>query len=181
MTAYLAILRGVNVSGHNRVKMADLERVFQGLGHSRVATFIQSGNVIFTSSDASSTELVRGIEQALAVELGLNVSALLRSRREMERVIQESPFLETGRDLTKLHVTFLAEEPTRSLGDDFDQQSFRPDKYWLGTREVYLHCPLGYGRTRLNNSFWERRLGISATSRNWNSVTRLTELLRELA
>ena len=181
MTAYLAILRGVNVSGHNRVKMADLERVFRGLGHSGVDTFIQSGNVIFSSPDAGPTELVRGIEEALALELGLKVSVLLRSRGEMERVIQESPFRAGGRDLTKLHVTFLAEEPKRSLGDSFDPQAFRPDECRLGTREVYLYCPLGYGRTRLNNSFWERRLGVAATTRNWNSVTRLTDLLRELA
>lgn len=177
MTAYLAILRGVNVSGHRRIKMAALERVFWELGYSSVATFIQSGNVIFASPSRNSAELASTIEERLVAELGFLVRVLIRSRDELAAVIRENPFIGEGTDVAELHLTFLAGTPSRSVGLAADQGPYAPDRFRLGICEVYLHCPFGYGRTKLHNGFWERRLGVVATTRNWNTVTRLMGLL----
>jgi uncharacterized protein (DUF1697 family) len=138
VTAYLAILRGVNVSGHRRIKMAELEQVFRGLGHLAAATYIQSGNVIFASPSDSPSDLVGGIEQRLAVELGLNFKVLIRSRDELGTVIRDNPFLENRRDPTKLHVTFLARLPSRAPEAGLNQHAKSPDEFSLGGRQVYL-------------------------------------------
>jgi uncharacterized protein (DUF1697 family) len=177
MTAYLAILRGVNVGGHGRIKMAELERVFWALGHTDVVTFIQSGNVVFASPSNSTSELVTDIEQQLEAKLGLQVTVIVRSRDQLAAVIRDNPFLGKGEDPDKVHVTFLAGAPSRALDPKLDLQAFSPDEFVVRAREVYLHCPLGYGRTKVNNSFWERRLGVAATTRNWNTAKKLMELL----
>lgn len=177
MTAYLALLGGVNVNGHRRIKTPELEQVFWGLGHLAVATYIQSGNVIFASPSDSPSHLVAGIEQRRAIELGLSDEVLIRAREELGTVIRGNPLLGSGRDPTKLRVTFLARPPARSLELGSYQHAISPDEFRLGGREVYLHCPLGYGLTKLDNSFWERRLAVAATTRNWSTVAKLMELL----
>ena len=176
MGAYVAMLRGINVAGKNKIKMPELQALFVGLGHGDVTTYIQSGNVVFTSSATSTSALVSAIEKRIAREFDVDVVALVRTKAELGKVIAGNPFVRARADLAKLHVTFLAKKPGAALVRALDGLSADPDEFRVLGREVYLHCPAGYGTTKLNNAFWERRLKTAATTRNWNTITKLFEL-----
>ncbi len=176
MTAYIAMLRGINVSGQNKLKMDDLRTLMAGLGHTNISTYIQSGNIIFTSPMDAPSDLAREIEQRIAAEFGLTVTVLLRTPDELADIIENNPFSRLAPDPTHLHVTFLADVPDQDLLDHLNVPNVSPDEYRVRGREVYLYCPHGYGRTKLTNAFWERRLRVDATTRNWNTVTRLLAL-----
>jgi uncharacterized protein (DUF1697 family) len=174
MVAYVALLRGVNVGGRNPIKMTDLRDLFVGLGHADAATFIQSGNVVFTSPDRDAAGLATAIEKRIGRDLGLDVRVILRTKAELGKVIAGNPFDRV--DLTKVHVTFLAEKPASERVRALADHTSPPDEFRVIGREVYVHCPSGYGNTKLNNAFWERRLKTAATARNWNSLTKLHAL-----
>jgi uncharacterized protein (DUF1697 family) len=170
----VALLRGINV-GKKQLAMADLRTVFEAVGCEDVTTYVQSGNVVFrtTKTDA---ELLGAVERRLASDHGLDVRVLLRTPKQLASVLAGNPFLEDGRDPAKLHVTFLAEQPDRARIRGLDPSYGAPDQLEVVGREVYLHCPNSYGRTKLNNAFVERKLGVAATTRNWRTVTKLAEL-----
>lgn len=172
MNTYVSLLRGVNV-GQNKIVMKDLLALYRDLGHRDVTTYIQSGNVIFKSPVERPLDLARDLEDHIARDLGLAVTVLLRSPDELARVIAGNPFPAQGADPSKLHLTFLADAPDPALVGKLNPGGTEPDEFCLVGREVYLHCPGGYGRTKLNNQFWERRLKLAATTRNWNTVTTL--------
>jgi len=176
MATYVAMLRSVNVGGHNRIKMPVLEALFAGLGYSEVVTYIQSGNVVFAGRARNAPAVARSIEERIARELGLDVSVLLRTKEELVKVVRANPFLRTDADRERLHVTFLAGAPPAALAGEVENFDAGEDRARVLGREVYLHCPSGYGNTKLNGSFVERRLKTVATTRNWNTVTKLAEL-----
>jgi uncharacterized protein (DUF1697 family) len=172
-----ALLRGINVAGANKIKMADLARLFAGLGHTDIQTYLQSGNVVFsTTTGADPENLVPPIEKAILNELGLTVTVLLRTGPELAQVLAGNPYLNHQDDLTKLHVTFLANAPDPDRASAVQIPSGESAKFTLAGREVYLHCPDGYGRTKLNNAFFEKKLSVPATTRNWRSVIALHDL-----
>ena len=178
-TKYVALLRGVNVGGTNKVKMDELRRLFADLGHTEVGTYLQSGNVVFADDTHGDdrTGLAAGIEKAIADRLGLTVTVLLRTRPELEKVLAANPYLDRETDPAKLPVTFLAEAPDPERAAALSIPAGETGVFTLVGREVYLHTPDGYGRTKLNNAFLERKLGVAATTRNWKSVGALHELL----
>lgn len=174
MVAYVAMLRGINVSGRNKIKMSGLQALFVRLGHADVTTYIQSGNVVFTSTGKSAAALTSEIERCIAREFGFEVPVVLRAKAELAKVIARNPFDKV--DLGKVHVTFLEEKPKAALVRALADHRSAPDEFRIVGREVYLHCPAGYGNTKLNNTFWERKLAVGATTRNWNTVTKLLDL-----
>ncbi len=173
MARYAAMVRGINVGGRSRMTMYDLRGIFTGLGHSDVSTYIQSGNVVFTTSAPSPARVAAGIEDRIRRDLGLEVTVLLRTDPELGAVIDGNPFLRKGADPAKLHVTFLADTPGPPRLDGLVVPGAGPDEFRVVGREVYLHCPQGYGRTKLTNIMWERKLGVAATTRNWITVVKL--------
>jgi uncharacterized protein (DUF1697 family) len=164
---FIALLRGVNVGGR-KVPMADLRALFDGLGHTDVRTYIQSGNVVFTAQGRPA-RVRSAIEAALHREFGFEVAVLLRTPTDFAKVEQRNPF---GADA---YVTFLEDEPDRELVSAIDATAFAPDEFEVDGREVFVRCPNGYGRTKINNTFFERKLATRATTRNWNTVTLLLE------
>jgi uncharacterized protein (DUF1697 family) len=176
MTTYVALLRGINVGGRTKVGMADLRQVFVDLGHADVKTYLQSGNVLFESPEQTPSRLPGDIERRIAQELDMSVTVLLRTGDDLAEVVANNPFLARETDFAKLHVTFLAEVPDRERAARIATPVGAPDEFSLAGREVFLLCPNGYGRTKLNNTYIERRLGVAATTRNWNTVTKLCEL-----
>ncbi len=170
------MLRGINVSGQNKIKMQDLQSSFLSLGHSDVTTYIQSGNVVFASPTTSAAALARGIEDGIRRDFGLVIAVLLRNKDELAQVIDANPFIEQGADTAKLHVTFLKDVPDPALLHQVDVHYGAPDEFRAVGREIYLHCPQGYGNTKLHNAYWERRLRTPATTRNWNTVNKLLQL-----
>ena len=171
-TRYVALLRGVNVAGRGKVKMADLRHVFDALGYQDVATYIQSGNVIFTSSG----HVVAGaIEHAIEVDLGMNVTVVLRTSAQLESVVRRNPF--TGVDTSKVHVGFMPKRPPAVAVRTLDRERFSPEDVVVDGSELYFHLPNGMGRSKLPD-YVARQLKVPTTIRNWNTVTKLVDLVR---
>jgi uncharacterized protein (DUF1697 family) len=171
------MLRGVNVSGRNRIPMADLRDLYERHGHTDVTTYVQSGNVVSQSTSRRAREVERAIGGAIADDLGLDVAVLVRTPAQLDRVLDGNWFLPSG-DPKLLHVTFLATSPGRSRVSALDEWEHAPDEFHVVGREVYVSCPGGYGRTKINNAWFEQKLGVIATTRNWTTVGRLAELAR---
>ena len=169
------MLRGVNVGGKGQVPMARLRAVFESLGHTDVATYIQSGNVVFTSAETITS--AAPIEARLAQDFGLKTAVLLRAPAEMDAVIEQNPYPDAEAGPSTLHVTFLAEPPARTALAGVDAPSFAPEEFTVRRREVYLHLPNGIGRSRLA-TLLARKLGSEATTRNWNTVKKLAAMSR---
>jgi len=170
---YVALLRGINVGRHRRISMSDLRRVFEDVGLEDVSTYLQSGNVLFAGK-GSAAPLASRLERAIHAELVPGVSVLLRSRAELAKIATSNPF--AGHDTSKLHVTFLGKRPTAARARTLDPELAAPDEFRLHSRELYLHYPKGYGRSKLTNAYFEKQLGVVATTRNWKTVTTLAEL-----
>lgn len=175
MERQIALLRGINVGGHNRIAMAALRGWLEDLGHTEVRTHLQSGNVIFTSRE-SPEKAARDIEEVIHRQLGLDLRVLVRTRDELAAVVARDPFGEIATDPARYLVTFLAETPDPAGIDDLGPASFAPDAFHVEGREVYVWCPEGVRHTKLTHAFWQRRTGFAATARNWNTVTRLLSL-----
>jgi uncharacterized protein (DUF1697 family) len=172
---YAALLRGVNVGGRGKVSMQDLRALFESAGLSEVASYVQSGNVVFTSSKADTAKLAHTIEQKISTEIGMDVTVLIRSAEELRKIQKSNPLIGRTDDPTKLHVTFLESKPDKGTVAKLPQASDADELTVVG-REIYLYCPGGYGNSKLNNTFIEKRLAIRATTRNWRTVAKLVEM-----
>lgn len=176
MPTYVALLRSVNVAGHGRLSMGDLQRTFLTLGHADVSTYIQTGNVLFRSPSNSMPKLTQAIEQQLHIDFGSAPAVLLRTVPDLTRVVATSPFAKQGADPARHHVTFLAETPSPERLAAFSAPPSGRDELVIIGQEVYVHTPDGYGNSKLSGALLERRLGVVTTTRNWNTVTKLCEL-----
>jgi uncharacterized protein (DUF1697 family) len=172
---YVALLRGINVGGRKKVAMADLREALGALGHDDVETYLQSGNAVFTSTDTDPRALAGEIEQELMSRLGMDVKVLVRTAGELAQVVDGNPFPDGTAEPKKLHVAFLSAAPGDERVAGFDPAPYAPDELRLGDRAVYLWYPNGYGRTRLTNDVLERKLGVTASTRNWNTVVNLLQ------
>jgi uncharacterized protein (DUF1697 family) len=178
MPVYIALLRGVNV-GQNILKMDRLRALCADLGVKNARTYVQSGNIIFEAK-GSSAHWAQALERKLAGESRLAVSVIVRTTAEMARVLVANPFLkEKGIDPAKLHVTFLQTAPARAVLDALVEPKSGSDRFKCLGQEIYLHCPDGYGRTKLTNNWFEKMLAVRSTTRNWNTVNKLVEMCAE--
>jgi uncharacterized protein (DUF1697 family) len=173
---YAALLRSVNVAGHGRIAMQELRASFESLGYGDVTTYIQTGNVLFTTGSKSEAKIAAAIEERLAEDFGDSPAVILRSVPELLRVGAASPYARAGADPARHHVTFLAATPAKKTLAALDLPPSRHDELVVDGREVYVHTPDGYTETKYTGSFLERRLGMLSTTRNWNTVTKLCEL-----
>ena len=178
MQTYISILRGINVGGQRKILMADLKALYEGLGLADVRTYIQSGNVAFTTdTTVFNNDLARTLEQAIAKQYLFDVPVIVRSSAEMRHILEANPFARReGIQTEKLHATFLAAAPSANELEKVRALNYSPDEFVISGTEVYLHCPGGYGETKLSNKFFESKLKVSATTRNWNTVNKLVEL-----
>jgi len=178
MTTYISILRGINVSGQKLIRMADLEKLYECLGFSNIITYIQSGNVIFkTGLNDTPSGLSAKIEEAIQQNYGFDVPVIIRTLAEMKASIFANPFFKGSKtESDKLYVTFLEEKPQMINIEKINHFNFLPDKFIIIEREVYLDCAGGYGTTKLSNNFFENKLKVKATTRNWNTVNKLIEI-----
>jgi len=180
MTTYISMLRGINVGGHNKAPMNRLRAMFEALGCEQVRTYIQSGNVVFKTAKSAPSFLSRKIEERILMDFGFSVSVISRTSAELGKAIHNNPFLrEKGIDPLQLHVTFLSQAPVRTALRKLDTLATDPDRFRCSRREIYLHCPDGYGRTRLSNNALEMALSVTATTRNWRTVNKLYEMAME--
>jgi uncharacterized protein (DUF1697 family) len=172
---YAALLRGINVGGRSKVPMSELAELFRSLGHQDVVTYIQSGNVVFSSPRTPGT-IVHGLEDGIAGRFGLPVRVMLRDRRELAQVEDANPFAGAAGEPSRLHVVYLERAPSRGATAKLDPDRSPGDAFAVSGREVYLHLPNGAGRTKLTLDYLERTLGLAGTQRNWSTLVRLIEL-----
>ena len=171
----MALLRGINVSGHKKIKMPELKTMFENLGFTNVRTYIQSGNVVFESD--SGEDLESKISTKILNQFGFEVSVICRTSEEMKQVVKRNPFAETpGFEPEKLYVTFLQKTPSEEKLEVLQTLSFEPEKYSVSGREIYVYCTNGYGQTKLDNGLFERKLKVIGTTRNWRTINKLIEM-----
>jgi uncharacterized protein (DUF1697 family) len=178
MVIMIALLRGVNMVGHNTIKMTDLAAMFRKLGYKDAETYIQSGNVIFTNSgNQKGPEIELLIEKAIKKQFGHNISVMIRSASELKKVLQVNPFMQSGDfDHTKHAALFLKEAPSRSQTDKVEGIDYPPDKFAISDREIFIWCPNGFGKTKLYTNFFENKMKVTGTARNWKTIKTLLEI-----
>lgn len=175
MPTYVALLRGVNLAGRNKIAMPALRTLVEGLGYDDVATYIQSGNVILTTSD-SAAKVGAALEKAIAKEFGLDVVVVVRSRAQLKKVVDANPFAKKLKDDRLVHVSFLADKPKADKVKTLTGGDWGDDEVAVKGTEAYVHTPNGYGRANLNNMVVEKQLGVAWTARNWRTTKKLLEL-----
>ena len=172
---HVALLRGVNVGGRT-LAMAELRAICSDLGYRDVATYIQSGNVVLRAGDDRGGAIAHELADAIRAQAGMEVAVIVREARELRAVLEANPYADRADD-GHLYVTFLA-GPGKC--PEIPSDAGLPDEFLPGDGVVYVRCAGGYGRTILNNQFFERRLGVPATTRNWRTVSRLAEMATSL-
>lgn len=170
---WVALLRGINVGGKNRLPMADLSAMFVEAGCERVETYIQSGNVVFDATRELADGIPTRITEAIRLGFGYDVAVITRSGSEIANVVASNPFLGDTLDPTKLHVAFLADTPEMVSIAHLDAERSPPDQFSVHGREVYLHYSDGAGRSKLTLDYFKRTLQVTATMRNWRTVLKL--------
>ena len=181
MQAYVAMLRGVNVTGHNPIKMEQLRGLYDRLGYQKVETYLQSGNIVFQAETENPALLSKRISESILDSFGFETPVIVRTSKEMETVVANNPFLkEKDVDSSKLHVTFLREVGPENSLKTLEKLATSQDIFYPASREVYLYCPEGYGRTKLSNNAIEKALSVTATTRNWKTTNTLFEMVSRL-
>ena len=175
MAAQVVFLRGINVGGHNRIGMQRLRELLNSLGCEDVRTHLQSGNAAFRATGTCERTRTH-LEERIAQELGLDVRVLVRERDELADVVAADPLGDVATDPAKLLVADLSRRPDPEAVAALDPAAFAPDEFRVRGREIYLWCPNGVRRSKLTNAFLERRLGLSATARNWSTVAKMADL-----
>lgn len=180
MTRYLALLRGINVGGHKKILMADLRALFESNGFTEVKSYIQSGNVIFNSEIENEDELIAKIETMIEDRFEFRVPVRIRTAEEFKLIEKRMPFVGSDylEEQNRIAITFLEAEPAEDGITELDKLVFSPDKLEIIGREAYFYCPGGFARTKLTNSVIEKRLGVSATSRNMKTFMKIMVLLK---
>ena len=172
----IALLRGINVGGKNKLPMKELAALFVEAACEEVRTYIQSGNVVFRTGSADADEISSIIGASILDRFGFRVPVIVRTAGELEGIAQGNPFVKAGAETDRLHVMFLAERPDSASVGALDPARSPGDEFVVVGREIYLHCPNGVARSKLTNSYFDSKLSTTSTSRNWRTVGKLLEL-----
>jgi len=177
MSNYISLLRGINVSGQKKIKMADLRAHYEAIGFTEVQSYIQSGNVLFKSSINDESAIAKKIANKIKKEYGFDVPILITTKKSLKKIISKNPFAKKADvDIKKLYVTFMAELPNKALSKTLQAHEDPNDEIIIDKQIIYIHYANGAGRTKLTNNFFERKLKVQCTTRNWRTVNKLFEM-----
>lgn len=181
MAVIVSLLRAVNLGPHNQVKMDKLRELYLSLGLRNAQTYVQSGNVVFTANVKDLDKLRKRIEKAIEETFSLQIDVVLRSAADLEAIVKGNPFAKrTGIAPKSLVVHFLATEPDAEAREKITQVKVGPEELHLVGRDLYVHYAAGQGTTKLTPVLLQRILKTLGTARNWNTVTKLLEMAKEL-
>jgi uncharacterized protein (DUF1697 family) len=180
MNTYIALLRGINVSGQKLIKMEELRDYLSALGLSDVQSYVQSGNIIFHFDEAPIPEIKKLLENEILKKYGFEVSCLVKKPEDLELIIKNNPFVNSGKNPERNYITLLFELPTSDSIQGLKKVTHPPEEYVLEDDIVYFYSPNGYGRAKMNNNFFEKKLKVPATTRNWKSINKLVEIAGQL-
>lgn len=175
MNKYIVLLRGINVGGHNKLPMADLRTLLTSNGYTNVSTYIQSGNILLTSTKEHYC-ISKHIKELINKAFGYNIPVLTLSVSELKSCFENNPFLNNVEDIKFLHVTFLDNVPETTTLDALNINVYNNDEFKIKGRFVYLHTPDGFSKTKFSNTQFEKQLSTTATTRNWRTVSKLISL-----
>jgi uncharacterized protein (DUF1697 family) len=166
------------MTGHNSIKMTELSVLYEILGFKNAETYIQSGNVVFSDLEGLPVRDVSvKIERAIREKFNFNVPVMIRTPEEIRRVLTINPFsAEDKFDPNKMAVIFLSENPSEAQIQKVIDVSYPPDKYKIIDREIFIYCPNGFGKTKLYTNFFEKKMGVTGTARNWKTITTILQL-----
>lgn len=177
MEKYICLLRGINVGGNRKIKMADLRTALSTIKLENVKTYIQSGNIYFESKENNYRKLESQITDLILTKFGYKVPVMVRQSKELKAIFENNPYLSEEEDLKMIHVAFLSERPTVESFEELNIEKFAPDKAQLLERAVYIHYPKGSYKSKLSGNFLEKKLNVKVTARNWKTVLKLVEMI----
>ncbi|MFC4740378.1 DUF1697 domain-containing protein [Flavobacterium ponti] len=174
---HLALLRGINVSGHNMIKMDVLKKLLENIEFQNVETYIQSGNVFVETAEENPNSVGFAIKQEIFKQLGFDVPAIVISKSDLEKCLTNNPFFkEKNVDTKKLYVAFISKELNNNALNDLKISQFKPDEAFIDGNRIYMKLETGAAKTKLTQKYIEKKLNVTATSRNWNTVNKLLEM-----
>jgi uncharacterized protein (DUF1697 family) len=181
MTIYISILRGINVSGQKLIKMDALRKSYENMGFHNVTTYLQSGNVIFTGNEFEINDLEQKISRQIEDDIGFEVPVIVLTIDKLQKIIENNPFFkDPDKDQVFLHVTFLSTKPDHFDRVTMEDKKQNGEEIFFTDIAVYLYCPNGYGRTKLNNNFLEAKIKVGATTRNWKTTNELYKIAQQI-
>lgn len=177
MIKHLALLRGINVSGHNMIKIEALKIALEAIGFTNVVTYIQSGNVFVETEEESSFGVGFKIKQEIFKTFGHEVPVIVIGKNDLELCFKHNPFLkQKDVDTKKLYVAFISKELSSTAINELKISQFKPDEAVIDGNRIFIKYDIGAGKTRLDQKYIEKKLNVTATIRNWNTVTKLLEM-----
>jgi uncharacterized protein (DUF1697 family) len=177
MPVYIALLRGINVGAHKRMKMEKLRTSCEALGFEQVATYIQSGNVVFKAPKLSTSTLSEKIRKCIAADFGFSADVVTRTSDDFSKIIRSNPLLKKGGlDESRFHVVFFSDALEREAIQKLESLILPPDQVGVSGKEMYFYFPNGVSGSSLWKHNLDRVLGVSGTMRNWNTVNKLFEM-----
>ncbi len=180
MHTHLALLRGINVSGHNIIKMDVLKSTLEDMGFQNVQTYIQSGNVFIDSNEESSAKIAFVIKQEIYRVFGYDVPIIVISKADLQACFTNCNFLkEKDFDTKKLYVAFVSKELKSDNINDLKMSQIKPDEVQIDKTRIFIKYHIGAGKTRLDQKYIEKKLNLTATIRNWNTVSQLLKMYEE--
>lgn len=180
MTTHLALLRGINVSGHNMIKMEALKTTLEAIGFQNVQTYIQSGNVFVDSDEENASKVGFVIKQEIFKVFGHEVPIVVVNKDDLAVCFKNNPYLkEKDIDTKKLYVAFVSTTLKSDSINDLKISQFKPDEASIDGNKIYIKYAVGAGKTRFDQKYIEKKLNVVATIRNWNTVTQLLKIYEE--
>jgi len=179
MNQYLALLRGINVSGQKKIKMAELISHCLAIGFEKPSSYIQSGNVLFHSINDDPQQLALQLKEKIVQVYGYDVAVIVINKATVENTLLKLPFndIDVANEGNKVLVSFLACSPKNEAVEHLLSYVIAPENLVIDNNVVYLHCPNGYGKSKLSNNFVENKLKVVATTRNLKTIVKLVELM----
>ncbi len=176
MDTYIALLRGINVSGQKKIKMADLKALFTQLGFLDIQTYIQSGNIVFKTETLSTEKLDKRIKEGISATFGFDVPVLVHSAKKLKDIRKKNTLYQKNEDPKGLYYVLLKQPASPELVANLKQETYPNEVYVITDECVYLNCLKGYGNAKCNNNFFERKLKVVATTRNHKTIAKLLAL-----
>ena len=181
MNTFIAILRGINVSGKNIIKMQVLKDLLIKSGFANVQTYIQSGNIVFQTRISDNSVLEQKIRDSISGEFGFSVPVMVLKNDELRKIIDANPFLkDPSKEIQFLHITFLSDSPDKEKINILREKQYGADEFEYSGKVIYLYCPSGYGNTKLTNTMLENKLKVTATTRNLKTSQELLKIAENL-
>jgi uncharacterized protein (DUF1697 family) len=175
MAQHITLLRGINIGSRNRIAMPTLRAALEDAGFGDVRTYLQSGNVVLSSS-ARADAVARKVHRVIANEFGLDIAVVIRTRAQLAKVVELNPLANVAKNPKRYQVSFLATKPSRAVVRRVEDAAAPKERVVVHGREIYAWHPGGAARSKLWALLAGQKLGVTATSRNWTTVTKLLEL-----